>query len=154
MLALSSKLSTSPYRHAWRPQSQLLQGTQNECKSALSSVKGSLKAHSQWRHEHINNVYIPDINDNGYKLPFLSVPKAEKLNDNKSACDNPEFVTAEICKLVEAGILLQVSESPTVINALMVAENSVGKQRLVLDLRGVNPLLHVPKFRFEDVTVA
>jgi hypothetical protein len=102
----------------------------------------------------VGNPYVLDIVDNGYKLPFLSIPRREELNNNKTARDNVTFVSEEIERLVKAGILIKLQYAPTVINALTVAQNAAGKQRLVLDLRGVNPLLHVPKFKFEDFKVA
>jgi hypothetical protein len=56
--------------------------------------------------------------------------------------------------LLDAGILVNTSTPPTVVNPLTVAENAAGKKRLVLDLRTVNPLIHVHKFKFEDLKVA
>jgi hypothetical protein len=140
------------YRRISRQPSQQHLGIPVECK--LSSVKGSLKSHSSWWHEHVKNPYILDIIDNGYKLPLMSIPPQERLRNNKTARENVTFVSEEIERLVEAGILLNVHSAPTVVNALTVAQNAAGKLRLVLDLRGVNPLLHVPKFKFEDLKVA
>jgi hypothetical protein len=97
---------------------------------------------------------VLQIIDHGYELPFLQIPEADMLKNNKSARDNINFVTAEIDKLVDTGILLEVSSVPTIVNPLTVAENASGKQRLVLDLRAVNPVIHVPKFTFEDIKVA
>ena len=142
------------YKHTWPQQSPQRPATANDSKVTLASVKGSLKAHSSWWHQNTFNSYILDIIDDGYKLQLISVPGVERLRNNKTARINPVFVTAEINRLVEAGILLKVPDAPTVINALTVAENSAGKQRLVLDLRSVNPLLHVEKFKFEDLSVA
>jgi hypothetical protein len=124
------------------------------CKSIDYLVKGSLKRHSAWWHHNVHNEYILGIIDKGYELPFLQLPKPDVIKNNKSALDNTEFVTAEIEKLVDTGILIKMSNTPTIINPLTVAENAAGKQRLVLDLRVVNPLLHVDKFKFEDVKVA
>ena len=141
-----------PFKPTWRPPSQRHPETSDRCK--LVTVKGSLKAHSLWWHEHVSNPYVLDIIDDGYKLPFLSVPKVERLKNNKTARDNVTFVSDEIERLLEAGILIKCITAPTVVNALTVAHNASGKKRLVLDLRGVNPLLHVPKYKFEDLKVA
>jgi hypothetical protein len=46
-----------------------------------------------------------------------------------------------------------VAEKPVTVNALSVATKEKGKHRLVLDLRNINPILHVPKFRYEDIKV-
>jgi hypothetical protein len=118
------------------------------------SVKGSLKAHSQWWNDNINNTYVLNIINNGYELPFISIPVNSTLNNNRSARDNPGFVIAEINKLLQSGVLLEVSSAPTVVNPLTVAISSVGKKRLVLDCRTVNPLLHVPHYKFEDIKAA
>ena len=82
------------------------------------------------------------------------LPKAEILKNNKSARDNSSFVTEEIAKLLDTGVLIEVKTVPTVINALTVAINHSGKKRLVLDLRSINPILHVPKYKFEDIRIA
>jgi hypothetical protein len=117
-------------------------------------VKGSLKRHAAWWHRNVCNSYVLNIIDEGYKLPFVQIPNADVIHNNKSARDNVSFVTAEINKLVETGILLEVSSVPKIVNPLTVAENAAGKQRLVLDLRVVNPYIHVSKYKFEDVRVA
>ena len=114
-------------RRIWRQPSLRPQGTTNDCK--LASVKGSLKLHSIWWHEHVNNTYILDIIDEGYKLPLLSIPPVEKLKNNKTARDNVIFVSEEIETLLAAGILIQLNSPPTVINALTVANNAAGKKR-------------------------
>jgi hypothetical protein len=100
------------------------------------------------------NNYVLQIIDYGYELPFLQIPSPDIVKNNKSARENIDFVSAEICKLVDTGILLEVATVPTIVNPLTVAENASGKKRLVLDLRVVNPVIHVPKFTFEDVKVA
>jgi hypothetical protein len=76
------------------------------------------------------------------------------LPNNKSAFDNKLFVSSEIGRLVSSGVLLHVIEQPTVVNAITVAVNASGKQRLVLDLRTVNPLLIVPRYKYKDVRTA
>jgi hypothetical protein len=117
-------------------------------------VKGSLKRHEQWWLDNVSNQYVLGIINRGYELPFLTLPLPSVINNNKSARDNIEFVTSEIEKLVDTGILLKSDIIPTIVNPLTVAENAAGKKRLVLDLRVVNPCIHVQKFRFEDLRVA
>ena len=120
----------------------------------MNSVAGSLHRHSAWWREHVSNNYIIDTIENGYRLPLLAVPEDTFLKNNKSALDNSEFVTSEIQKLVQTGALLFVQDKPTVVNALTVATNASGKNRLVLDLRTINPLLLVPSYKYEDVQTA
>jgi hypothetical protein len=122
--------------------------------SVNTSVKGSLKAHSAWWNNNFNNAYVLNIINNGYDLPLISLPEPSFINNNKSARDHPEFVTAEIAKLLAAGIIEKQRLPPTVVSPLTVAENSVGKLRLVLDLRTINPLIHVDRCKFEDIKAA
>jgi hypothetical protein len=63
-------------------------------------------------------------------------------------------VDSEVEKLEIAGVIVKANSKPTVINALSVATNAEGKNRLVLDLRSVNPLLNVTKYKYEDLKVA
>jgi hypothetical protein len=118
------------------------------------SVKGSLKRHSDWWNNNVQNRYILSVINEGYKLPFISQPVPSVLKNNKSAIDNADFVDVEVDKLVAAGIVIKLPNIPTVVNPLTVAQNADGKKRLVIDLRNVNPLVHVHKFRFEDIKAA
>ena len=120
----------------------------------MYNVKGSLKRHAQWWHTNIKNDYIVSVIDHGYKLPLLDIPEPIILRNNKSSLDNEQFVTDEIEKLLESGVGRQLKQIPTVVNALTVAVNVEGKKRLVLDLRTVNPLLDVPKIKYEDIRTA
>jgi hypothetical protein len=120
----------------------------------MYSVKGSLKRHSQWWHTHVKNDYILGVIDNGFKLPLLELPLPTVLRNNKSAFDNASFVDEEIAKLLTSGVVKLLPQMPTVVNALTVAINTEGKKRLVLDLRTVNPLLDIPKIKYEDIRTA
>jgi hypothetical protein len=120
----------------------------------MLSVKGSLLRHLSWWRENIANSYILNTIEHGYQLPLLEIPVPVMLPNNKSAFENKIFVTAEIARLVSSGVLLHVSCQPTVVNAITVAVNASGKQRMVLDLRTVNPLLLVPRYKYEDVSTA
>ncbi|XP_062603797.1 uncharacterized protein LOC134265592 [Saccostrea cucullata] len=97
---------------------------------------------------------ILDVIKSGYRIPFKTNPVAVELNNNRSARDEPDFVTGEIKNLVEKGCVSRVSEKPTVVNPLTVAKNKSGKPRLVLDCRHINPHLHKFKFRYEDAITA
>ena len=101
--------------------------------SLLPSVKGSLLAHKLWWNNNISNVFVLNIINNGYEIPFTAIPGTSFIKNNKSARDHPEFVSAEIKKLLESGIINEHKHPPPVVNPLTVAENAVGKLRLVLD---------------------
>jgi hypothetical protein len=120
----------------------------------MFSVKGSLNRHLSWWPNNISNKDIVRIVDEGYRLPLSKVPQHSVIKNNKSARDNAEFVGAEIDSLLQSGLLQEVSQAPTIVNALTVAVNHSGKKRLVLDLREINPLLTVAPYKYEDITVA
>jgi hypothetical protein len=120
----------------------------------MLSVKGSLRRHLGWWKTNIASKNIIEIVEHGFTLPLLEVPQQTFLKNNKSAYDNADFVTVEIQRLVSTGILQQVTKPPTVVNALTVAVNASGKQRLVLDLRSINPILKVQHYKYEDINTA
>jgi hypothetical protein len=120
----------------------------------MLSVKGSLRKHLSWWRENVQNQYIVNTIAEGYKLPLISIPEVEHLRNNKSARDNANFVSEEIQKLTHTGAITEVTQKPTVINALTVAIQASGKKRLVLDLRSVNPLLNVSHYTYEDINTA
>ena len=98
--------------------------------------------------------YIMSVLEEGYKIPFKQSPSTKRSNNNKSARDNPEFVTAEIENLLYKKCISKVETEPHVINPLTVAYNKKGKPRLVLDCRNINDNLHKFKFKYEDLQVA
>jgi hypothetical protein len=118
------------------------------------SVKFSLRNHLAWWQKNVHNSYIVDVIQNGYRLPLNGIPKPEWLKNNKSARDNASFVDSEVDKLVKSGVVIELKNQPAVINALTVAINADNKKRLVLDLRQVNPMLNVHKYKYEDIRVA
>ncbi|XP_060597608.1 uncharacterized protein LOC132751470 [Ruditapes philippinarum] len=142
---LNSECSVSVAEH--------FESKKEKLKCVISPV-GRLKAHaSKWR--SINgDSFIVDVIENGYKLPFRNIPSKVMLKNNKSARDNPSFVTTEIECLLEKHVISVVDHVPEVVNPLTVAYNKAGKARLVLDCRHVNQFLHLFKIKFEDVRVA
>ena len=104
--------------------------------------------------------YIMSVIEEGYKIPFKEIPSTKRSNNNKSARDNPEFVTAELKKMLSKKCIYKVETEPHVINPLTVAYNKKGKPRLVLDCRNINDNLHKFKlnrkamFKYEDLQVA
>lgn len=108
---------------------------------------------SQWRLA-TDSLYILDVIENGYKLPFKNIPEKVVLKNNKSARENLSFVSNEIQSLLKKGIVSRSAVVPHVVNPLTVAYNRKGKPRLVLDCRHINPYLHLFKIKFEDIRVA
>lgn len=126
------------------------------CKSdaTLVSPVGRLKDHVQTWSDVSENQYILHVIANGYKLPFKQIPERARLCNNKSARGNPVFVQKEIESLLKKGVISEAQHTPHVINPLTVAYNKVGKARLVLDCRHINPSLHLFKVKFEDINIA
>ena len=58
----------------------------------------------------------------------------------------------EIQKLLATAI--EHKNPPLVVNPLTVAKNAANKKRLVLDLRAINPLLSISRYKYEDISVA
>ena len=120
----------------------------------MAQVKGSLHRHLKWWKDNINNDYIVNVVESGYRLPLLEIPKDSYIRNNKSARDQESFVDDELNRLLLSGIIIKLSSKPTVVNALTVATNASGKHRLVLDMRHVNPLLNVPHYKYENIAIA
>ena len=99
------------------------------------------------------NQYILNVINQGYRLPFKTLPVNISLDNNRSAKDNKSFVSDEIDKLLMKGCISRVELKPHVVNPLTVAGNKT-KLRLVLDCRHINPHLYQFKYKYEDATVA
>ena len=86
----------------------------------------------------------------GYRISFISWPPRAFFCNNRSALDHASFVDSAISDLLLAGSVIEVFTSPSVVNPLTVSINSVGKCRLILDLRHVNKFIPKVKFKMED----
>ena len=97
-----------------------------------------------------------EVLENGYKVPIDEslLPDSYYEPNNKSARDEPEFVKAEVTKLLERGCIVKCKEKPRFCNPLTVAAKN-GKKRLVLDLsRCINTYLEDDKFKLDDIRAA
>ncbi|KAK3084685.1 hypothetical protein FSP39_017394 [Pinctada imbricata] len=154
-----TKLSTNFYK-AYIAQRSESSSTQvnptkvDQSQSGVTTTVGRLRSClSEWKLIDSND-HVLSVIENGYKLPFKTFPESVRLDNNKSARDNPNFVSKEIVSLLEKGSISKVKDQPEVINPLTVAYNRSGKPRLVLDCRHVNPHLFQFKFKYEDSSVA
>ena len=93
--------------------------------------------------------FVQSIVQNGYKIPFQSLPKTCFLANNKSARDHPDFVADAIKNLLKDKYIEEQSEMIHCVNPFSVAKGK--KLRLVLDLRHVNEHLLKQSFRYEDL---
>jgi hypothetical protein len=55
-----------------------------------------------------------DIIQNGYKIPFLSIPPPLKANNNKSAINEREFVEQAITELLLHECIIKVDSPPRI----------------------------------------
>ena len=107
---------------------------------------------SFWR--NINaDLFICNTIETGYKLPFITTPNSAILENNKSALNQSSFVSSEIYNLLANGCIIECPNLPLVVNPLSVSQNSVGKLRLILDLRHVNSHLFKFPVKYEGINV-
>ena len=118
--------------------------------AASDSVRGGLFNCSNYWKDTLNaSPFVQSIVQEGYRIPFNSIPDSCFLKNNKSARDHPEFVSGAICDLLEGGYIEEHSQPPYCINPLSVAKGK--KLRLVLDLRNINGHLRKQSFKYEDL---
>ena len=98
---------------------------------------------------------LESASEDGYSLPFISLPQKVFLRNHSSVSENSDFVSCEVSKLVASGAITEVNRDElSVCNPLGVVRNSGGRPRLIVDLRYVNKHLTSCKFKYEDVRTA
>lgn len=118
------------------------------------SVRGRLrKSLRQWKQINAPQFVLETI-EFGYKLPLLTTPPPRIFRNNKSALDERLFVEDAIHSLLVLNCIVELAESPGIINPLSVSKQKSGKKRLILDLRHINRHLYKSKFKCEDLSVA
>ena len=114
-------------------------------------IKGRLKNHlDYWEFVIGANAVVTSVVKEGYKIPFIYTPQKAYFKNNKSALRNNDFVTDSIIDLLASKLVKETNNIPHVVSPLSVAENSVGKKRLILDLRYVNKHIYTHKVKFDD----
>ena len=114
-------------------------------------VKGRLKSHlDYWQHVIGANTVVTFVIKKGYKMPFTYTPQRVYLKKNKSTLRTSGFVTNSIKDLLANKLVKETNNIPHVVSPLSVAENSVCKKRLILDLRYVNNYIYTHKVKFGD----
>ena len=103
-----------------------------------------------WKEELKVSPFIQSVVDNGYIIPFKSIPPPFYAKNNKSSLDNSKFAEKAIEDLLQKGAIREVFEKPYCTNPLTVSEKN-SKLRLVLDLRHVNKFVKHVKFKYEDL---
>ena len=114
------------------------------------NVKGRLKASIKFWESIDASEFVLNTIKYGYKIPFVTVPQNFVFENNRSAKLEHEFVTENIFKLLNNGLVREVQTPPNIVSPLSVAKSSSGKLRLILDLRYVNAHIYKEKVCFED----
>lgn len=117
-------------------------------------VKDRLKSHIDFWIGIGASGFILDTIQNGYKIPFYSVPEISILPNNRSALNESEFVQLAISDLLDRGLVEKCTQIPTVVNPLSVSVQSSGRKRLILDLRTVNVHVWKQSVKYEDLRLA
>lgn len=128
---------------------------EDEIVVATPCVKGRL--HNEIKYwEEVLKATSPVISilQQGYILPFLSVPDSKLFNNQRSALENAVFVSQSIVELLGHGCIKELVFPPNVCSPLVVVVSRAGKKRLVINLRYVNRFLSHTKFKYEDMRTA
>ena len=120
----------------------------------FKGVKGRLAKHIDFWEKIGANSFVIDTIKNGYVIPFIDPPGKMKLDNNKSALNNEQFVTDTVSELLSTGCVIEIPFQPHIVNPLSVATQKSGKKRLILDLSILNKSIKKEKIKFEDWKIA
>ena len=122
--------------------------------SAVLQVKGSLRRNISFWHDIGAPEFTLSIIQDGYRLPFETIPSGNVLNNNMSSLHYPKYVLETILELLHTYRVVEVQAPPYVVNPLSVSVQPNGKKRLILDLRYVNKHLIKQRVKYEDWKIA
>lgn len=117
-------------------------------------VKGRLKQNIDFWRKIGANEFVLDVIENGYTIPFYSLPPKMVLKNNNSALSNADFVEEAISDLLKRGLAVQCNSLSHCVNPLSVSVQSCGKKRLILDLSLVNKHVWKASVKYEDLRTA
>ena len=119
------------------------------------TVKGRLRQHARfWRDVLQSSPFVMRIIEEGYRLPFYTIPTHAYFSNHASAKRECAFVEQELNRLLREGCVEEVQQVPSVCSPLSVVTSAAGKKRLVHDLRHVNLFLWKERFKYEDMRTA
>ena len=88
------------------------------------SVCGKLKENSHfWKNELKPALFVQNIIDNDYIIPFITIPPSFYAPNNKSSLRNSKFVSQTISKLLKNNCIEELDQKPYYCNPLTVAES-------------------------------
>ena len=117
------------------------------------SVPGNIhrmQYRSFWKDVLKPSKMVMDTIENGYSLPFMSIPPPSFEKNNKSARDDMPFVRQEVKRLEKLGCIERVVHRPRCVLPLSSVFSK--KKRLVVDgSRCLNPYLQHRRVRLQDL---
>ena len=117
------------------------------------SVPGNIhrmQYRSFWKDVLKPSKMVMDTIENGYSLPFMSIPPPSFEKNNKSARDGMPFVRQEVKRLEKLGCIERVVHRPRCVLPLSSVFSK--KKRLVVDgSRCLNPYLQHRRVRLQDL---
>ncbi len=103
-----------------------------------------------WKHIGAPD-YILDWIANGVPIPFNDIHPSFYHPNRPLSRQYTEFVSAELKKLLQYGVISACQDRPTCVSTINVVPKRGGKLRLVVDLRHLNEFSSAPKFRYENI---
>ena len=80
------------------------------------SVRGRLKEHSHfWKSELKPSIFVQNIINNGYIMPFITIPPSFYAPNNKSSLRNSRFVSQAISKLLQNNCIEELDQNTVTI---------------------------------------
>ena len=120
-------------------------------KTKKVSVRGRLKQNIEfWKNELKPFYFVENIINNGYLMPFTTIPTPFYAPNNKSSLRHSQFVSQAITKLQQNNCVEELKPKPYCCNPPTVAEGK--KLHLVLDLPHVNKHINHSKFYYENLS--
>ena len=103
-----------------------------------------------WRHVNCSDLIL-DVIDNGYKILFENVPTSYIFEKRGSTIKYKDFVSESILKLLERGCIKEFFNPSEFCNPLLVAVQSFGKLRLILDLSLLNTMVVKKSLKYDGL---
>ena len=122
--------------------------------NSIQNVKGNLRKHIQFLRDIGTSMFLLKVIQEGYRLPFKTIPAPTVLKNNNSAKCHQQFVQEALEELIRTGRVVQSQTTPHIINPLSVSIQANGKKRLILDLRYVHKCVDTKRVKYEHWKVA
>ena len=102
------------------------------------SVRGRLKENSHfWKNESKLSLFVQNITDNDYIIPFTTIAPSFYASNNKSSLRNSRFVSQTISRLLENNCIEVLDQKSYCCNPLTVAESKKSNFHLCAQQQGL-----------------